>query len=126
VLAVALAGCGKDIQLDRSSLQELYGTDHRHADCIADRLEDRYSDDEIEQIDEEVRDIENHEKTADEASELFHRFDDDLHTAANECGIRTGPDEDPTTTTPAGGSTPASGSSESTLSRDTTTGTTSA
>jgi hypothetical protein len=103
---LVLAGCGKDIQLDRSSLQELYGTDHKHADCVADKLEDRYTDDEIEQIDREVRDIENRKKTPEEASELFHRFDDDLHVAANECGIETATDDDgPSSTAPASDST---------------------
>jgi hypothetical protein len=107
-LVLLLVGCGDDIQLDRSSLQELYGTDHKHADCIADRLEDDYSDSEIEQIDQEVRDIEDGEKSVDQASDLFHRFDDDLHAAAIECGIDAGPDDAGTTTTePPAGSPPA-------------------
>jgi hypothetical protein len=98
-LALALlAGCDEDIQLDRSSLQDLYGTDNKHADCIADRLEDQYSDAEIEDIDREVRAIENREKTPEEASELFQRFDDDLHAAAAECGVATGEDDATTTT----------------------------
>jgi hypothetical protein len=101
VALLALAACGDDIQLDRSSLQDLYGTDNKHADCIADRLEDLYSDAEIEDIDREVRAIENHEKAPEEASELFQRFEDDLHAAATECGVRTGTEVDPTTTAPA-------------------------
>jgi hypothetical protein len=100
VAMLVLAGCGKDIQLDRSSLQELYGTDHKHADCIANKLEDQYSDSQIEAIDREVRDIENHKKTADEASALFKQFDDDLHAAAGACGIDTGADDQGTTTAP--------------------------
>jgi hypothetical protein len=99
--ALVLGACGDDIQLDRTSLQDLYGTDRRTADCIADDLESIYSDEEIEEIDREVRAIENGEHAVEDASELFHRFDDDLHRAAGECGIDVGVDVDPTTTSTA-------------------------
>jgi hypothetical protein len=112
--ALALAGCGKDIQRDRSSLQEVYGTDHKHADCIANRLEDQYSDSQIEDIDQEVRDIENHKKTPEQASELFQQFDADLHAAATDCGVKTGDDETTTTAAGATGSTTAATSGATT------------
>jgi hypothetical protein len=115
---LALAGCGKDIQLDRSSLEDLYGTDHEHADCVATKLEHEYSDKEIEQIDKEVRAIQTHEKTPDQASDLFHRFDADLHTAAVDCGIDTG--DTSTTVTASGASTTGTAPSPTTSTAPTT------